>query len=270
MKATKGQMRSGFTLVELLVVISIIVVLAGLAVPTAMKALGKAEQVTGINNVKGVKSALDLFAGDFDGEYPSDDTAEELSDILDDNAGNGRASGTRSSGLDGGRSLDRGGRLGDRSSARGGSAGNGKSSNYYFTQLMGRGLDDEQLFYQKSFKKAFILKKPNNDKKVDAGECVWGYTKNLQQTSSSHIPVVFDSPVSTGESPKFSKKVWDGKVIMARLDSSTRTEIIGGTDPKIGNVTGKVDGERINLFSQESLEEGTLVPAELKTIGSGN
>lgn len=262
-------MRSGFTLVELLVVISIIVVLAGLAVPTAMKALGKAEQVTGINNVKGIKSALDLFAGDFDGEYPSDDTAEELMEIMDDNAGAvKKKSGARptlgsSDGLRGGRLERRGG------SARGASASS-KPSNYYFNQLMGRGLDNEELFYQKSFKKAFMLKKPNNDKIVDQGENVWGYTKNLQQTSSSHIPVVFDSPISGGDNPKFSKKVWDGKVIMARLDSSTRTEMIGGTDPKSGSVTGKVDGERLNLFSQEALEEGTMVPADLKRIGSGN
>ena len=265
-------MRSGFTLVELLVVISIIVVLAGLAVPTAMKALGKAEQVTGINNVKGIKSALDLFAGDFDGEYPSDDTAEELMEIMDDNAGVSRKnSGTRTSTLQSSDRLGSSGRLGDRRGAGGrGSSANQKPSNYYFNQLMGRGLDNEELFYQKSFKKAFLLRKPNNDKIVDQGECVWAYTKNLQQTSSSHIPVVFDSPVSTGDNPKFSKKVWDGKVIMARLDSSTRTEIIGGTDPKIGSVTGKVDGERVNLFSQEALEEGTMVPADLKRIGSSD
>ena len=261
-------MRSGFTLVELLVVISIIVVLAGLAVPTAMKALGKAEQVTGINNVKGIKSALDLFAGDFDGEYPSDDTAEELMEIMDDNAGSART-GSGSRKLQG-RNLDGGGPVGGRGGSRSGSSANQKPSNYYFNQLMGRGLDNEELFYQKSFKKAFMLKKPDNNKKVEQGECVWGYTKNLQQTSSSHIPVVFDSPVSGGENPKFSKKVWDGKVIMARLDSSTRTEMIGGTDPKIGSVTGKVDGERLNLFSQEALEEGTMVPADLKRIGSGN
>ena len=273
MKATKGQMRSGFTLVELLVVISIIVVLAGLAVPTAMKALGKAEQVTGISNVKGIKSALDLFAQDFDGEYPSDDTAQEIADITDDNVGS--SSSKKGSGLRGGsldrRSLDGGRKLGGRSSAgERGSAASDKTSNFYFQQVIKRGLDNEELFYLKSFKKAFSLKKPNNDKIIDPGECVWGYTKNLQQTSSSHIPVVFDSPVSGGDNPKFSKKVWDGKVIMARLDSSTRSEIIGGSDPKIGFVTGKIDGERLNLFSQDALEEGTMVPADLKRLGSGN
>ncbi len=269
MKATKGQMRSGFTLVELLVVISIIVVLAGLAVPTAMKALGKAEQVTGINNVKGIKSALDLFASDFDGEYPSDDTAEEIAEISDDNVGNSRRKSGKSRldrrGLDGGSRLDR-----DGGGSRRNSSSSDLTSNQYFEQLMGNGLDNEELFYQKSFKKAFALKKPDNNKKIEKGENVWGYTKNLQQTSSSHIPIVFDSPVATGDSPKFSKKVWDGKVIMARLDSSTRTEKIGGTDKKEGHVTGKVDGERLNLFSEEALEEGEMVTADLRRLGSGN
>ena len=220
MKLTTGQSRSGFTLVELLVVISIIVVLASLAVPTAARALAKAEAVTAINNVKNVKAALDLFAQDFDGEYPNDDTAEELADILDDNdtgsAGGNRAGLGSSDGVDGGRRLqrDRGGRggRGGRGDSRA-SASNSKPSNFYFQQMMTRGLDDEKLLYLKSFKKAFKLTKPNNDKKVDQGECVWGYTKNLQQTSSGNIPVVFDSPVSGGESPKFSKKPWDLSLI---------------------------------------------------------
>lgn len=268
MKLTKGQMRSGFTLVELLVVISIIVVLAGLAVPTAMKALGKAEQVTGINNVKGIKSALDLFASDFDGEYPSDDTAEEIMDISDDNVG-GSSSRGGSSRLDKSSGIS-GGRLDSRGAGSSGGSDSDKTANQYFQQLMGRGLDNEDLFYQKTFKKAFRLKKANSDGVVDQGENVWGYTKNLQQTSSSHIPIVFDSPVSTGDNPKFSTKVWDGKVIMARLDSSTRTEMIGGSDKKEGPVRGKVDGETMNLFAPEALEEGILVPADLKRIGSGN
>ena len=273
MKTTKGQLRSGFTLVELLVVISIIVVLAGLAVPTAMKALGKAEQVTGINNVKGIKSGLDLFAQDFDGEYPSDDTAEELGEISDDNVSSSSGRGTGSKSRLDRRNLDGGKKLGERRSSRRATASNsgGSTSNDYFNQLIAaRALDNEDLFYLKSFKKAFLLKKPNNDKKIDQGENVWGYTKNLQQTSSSHLPVVFDSPISGGDSPKFSGKVWDGKVIMARLDSSTRTELIGGSDKKSGPVRGKIDGERLNLFSPEALEEGIMVPADLKRIGSGN
>lgn len=259
-------MRSGFTLVELLVVISIIVVLAGLATPAAMSALGRVERLKGINNAKQIKSGLDLFASDFDAEYPSDETGEEIMEDASDTVTSSKKGG----GLDR-RNLDGGRQMGSKRSNRGSAGSNSKPSNYYYTQLMGRGLDNEDIFYHKAFKKSFILKKPDKNKVVDQGECVWGYTKNLQQTSSGHLPLVFDSPISGGDSPKFSKKVWDGgKVIMARLDGSTVAETIGGSDKLSGNVRGKVDGERVNLFAPESLEEGILVPADLKRIGSGN
>ena len=258
-------MRSGFTLVELLVVISIIVVLAGLATPAAMSALGRVERLKGINNAKQIKSGLDLFAQDFDSEYPSDDTGEEILEITSDTA---TSSGKK--GLKGG-SLGKSGNVGSKRKRGGSSGTSDKPSNYYYQQLMGRGLDSEEIFYHKAFKKAFRLKRPDKDKIVDQGECVWAYTKNLQQTSSGNLPLVFDCPISGGDNPKFSKKVWDGgKVIIARLDGSTVAEAIAGTDKSSGSVRGKVDGETVNLFAPENLEEGILVPADLKRIGSGN
>lgn len=261
-------MRSGFTLVELLVVISIIVVLAGLSTPVAMKALGEAQRVTAISNVGNIAKAMNLFANDFDGEFPSDDTGTELLDIKDDNIGGGadRSLGGGGS-LSGGR-LERRGGLGDRNDA--GSVTSNNSAEFYFDQLMDRGLDDEKLFYLKAFKKAFILNKPNEDGRVDPGENVWAYTKGLQQTSGTSLPIIYDNPVSTGDNPTFSKRVWDGKIIVARLDNSVGTENIRGSDPKSGRVVGKVDGENLNLFSPNALQEGTLVAAELRQINSGN
>ncbi len=47
------------------------IIYAGLAVPTAMKALHKAEQVTLINNGKALKSSLDLYAASNAGSYPA-------------------------------------------------------------------------------------------------------------------------------------------------------------------------------------------------------
>lgn len=49
----------------------LILVFAGLAVPSAMKALEKANDVTVINNARGIKSALDLYAVDHSGAYPA-------------------------------------------------------------------------------------------------------------------------------------------------------------------------------------------------------
>ena len=268
MKATKGQLRSGFTLVELLVVISIIVVLAGLAVPTAMKALGKADQVKGINNAKQIKNYLELFAGDYDGEYPSDDTGEEILELTDDNIGSGSSSKRGSTDQNRG-ALNRNRGRGNRDGNTASSSRSDRTSNYYFQQLIASGtMGNEEILFLKAYKKAFRLSKPNNDKTIDQGENVWAYTTNLQQTSGERIPIVYDSPISTGDKPRFSKKIWDGKTIMVSVDNSVRAEKIAGSDKGDGVVTGKIDGDRINLFSPEALEEGILVPADLKRVGS--
>lgn len=245
--------RRGFTLVELLVVISIIVVLSGLATPVAVRALNHADQVTGINNARNIKGALDLFASDFDGSYPSDQTALELADLnkeSDDSAS--------SPSLQGQWDLE------PRNSGR--NSDPSKTSDHYFSQLIGRGLDSEELFSMKSFRRDFQLRRSNNDGVFDSGENVWGYTKNLQPTSSGHIPIIYDNPVSTGENPRFSKKTWGGKIIVARLNNSTQMLQIGGQDRHSGRVTEPLHGERVNLFSQEALEEGILVPANLKKL----
>ena len=80
MNIAKSSRRKGFTLVELLVVIAIIVALAALATPQIFKALKRAALAEAISNSKQVKLALDSFATDFDGQYPSEDTAEYVSE----------------------------------------------------------------------------------------------------------------------------------------------------------------------------------------------
>ena len=253
----------GFTLVELLVVISIIVILAGIAAPTAMQALRHAERVQALANLRSVKGSLDIFAADFEGEYPGDSTAEQLANLRRDDD---EPRQLRTSRLDGGRRLQ-GGRLHSETSAQHEAQ---LTSNDYFQQLIGQGLDDEKLFYNKAFRRVFQMHRINNDGKIDRGENIFGYTKNLLTTSSSHIPIVYDTPVSTGDSPQFSKKPWDGRILVARLDGSTVPIMIGGTNDDQGPVRETIRGRSINLFTEEALEEGQLVPADLKRIGSGN
>jgi prepilin-type N-terminal cleavage/methylation domain-containing protein len=70
-KTKVGRVESrGFTLVELLVVISITSVLMGIIVPVLGKVRRQARAVQGMNNQKEIASALNLFASDNDERYP--------------------------------------------------------------------------------------------------------------------------------------------------------------------------------------------------------
>ena len=249
----------GFTLVELLVVISIIVILAGIAAPTAIGALKHAERVRGLSNLRNVRGGLDFFASDFGGEYPNESTAIQVADLVADDEP--RDLSTSELKCDWKLRQNRG--LNNRVKKREVS----HAADEYFQQVMGRGLDNEEMLYLNAFRSEFKLSRSNKDARVDQGENVWGYTRGLHRTSSSHIPIVYDTPISIGESPTFSKKIWDGKVLVSFMDGSTTAMPIGGSDRRSGPVRDTVGGRSMNIFSQEALEEGVLIPANLERIG---
>ena len=68
--------RSGFTLVELLVVISIIAIIAGLVVPALLQGRGEAWKIQCTNNLKQVYPAATAYA-DKKYEFPRDKSVDE-------------------------------------------------------------------------------------------------------------------------------------------------------------------------------------------------
>jgi prepilin-type N-terminal cleavage/methylation domain-containing protein/prepilin-type processing-associated H-X9-DG protein len=63
--------RHGFTLVELLVVVSIIATLAALLLPALEKARGSARRITCASNLRNVGYGFTFYAEDADGTYPA-------------------------------------------------------------------------------------------------------------------------------------------------------------------------------------------------------
>jgi len=64
--------QEGFTLIELMIVILIIGILVGIAVPVFLAARGNAQEKTCLANMKTVQTQSNVYASSFDGYYPGD------------------------------------------------------------------------------------------------------------------------------------------------------------------------------------------------------
>ena len=73
MKASKvkGSRASGFTLIELMIVVAIIGILAAIAIPKFANLIRKSGEGASKGNVGSIRSALSIYYGDMEGQYPS-------------------------------------------------------------------------------------------------------------------------------------------------------------------------------------------------------
>jgi type IV pilus assembly protein PilA len=70
-------MRKGFTLVELMIVIAIIILIASIAVPQYMQYIGRAQLATLQNDMQTLQKALAIYVQDW-GSYPVQTNAETV------------------------------------------------------------------------------------------------------------------------------------------------------------------------------------------------
>src|SRR5882724_9851625 len=64
--------RKGFTLIELMIVVAIIGVLAAIAIPKFASLIRKSAEGSSKGNLGAIRSALSIYYGDMEGQFPSD------------------------------------------------------------------------------------------------------------------------------------------------------------------------------------------------------
>jgi len=70
MHMTKGK-KSGFTLIELMIVVAIIGILAAIAIPKFAELIRKSGEGASKGNLGAIRSALSIYYGDMEGVYPA-------------------------------------------------------------------------------------------------------------------------------------------------------------------------------------------------------
>ena len=212
---TKGpRYQKGFTLTELLAVMTILVVLAGIAPASIFKSLKRASLAQAINNAKQVKLSLDAFAIDFDGQYPNDDTADYV--------------------IEGGTGTT--------------------YSNDYFRQLFLAGVtESEKIFWVKNSAVASKFAPDDKvkeggrvqaDEVLQKGDVHWAYITDQTNLDTGSRPLILDG-YKRGTS-EWDPNTWDQKVIVLAIDGSCRTMGMRASDGKV------LDGSRKDILSAQA------------------
>jgi len=203
-------MRGGFTLVELLVVISIIATLAGIGIPVILSKVKEGYKTEAIQNIKQIGVALFSFEKEY-GSYPCDSTAEDVRTNNPDLPY---------------------------------TFGNAFSNDFFRQLIATKMVDQEKPFYVK----CSYTKKPDNimtqGKCLAAGECGFAYIMASQSEPLSQSSGRTDRPLlacvvyNCKTDGTFDPDVFGGKAVIARIDQSVTTDNVRSND-KMVLVAGK-------------------------------
>lgn len=211
---------AAFTLVELLVVITIIGILAGIALPVYNGVTERANQTKTLAQAKQIGLALKLYASDNDGMFPSKVRGED-------------------------------GTLTDAEIT---------SSNQAFRQLFPNYVNQEKIFYvgKSKFTPKPPDENTTAGNVLKAGENHFAYVTNLTDTSNAAFPLVADGFAKTGSDPAYTDVedakggVWKGrKAVVLRVDQSA--EILSlGTSGAMKFKAARPGNAQKNLFSPDA------------------
>ena len=204
-KGRKGW--KGFAGLELLVVVAVVVVGAALATPQIFKALKRAALAEAVNNARQIKLALDVFATDFDGQFPNDETGEGV--------------------LEGGTGST--------------------YSNDYFRQLFLAGvIESEFIFWVKNSGVASKGAPDDKIKQkgrmqpeliLEQGDVHWAYISDQTNLDTGSRPLILDG-YQAGTS-EWDPDTWDGKVIVVSINGATKAMRMRISDGKVLDGSGK-------------------------------
>ncbi len=79
MTKLKELSRKGFTLIELMIVVAIIGILAAIAIPKFAELIRKSGEGASKGNLGAIRSAMSIYYGDLEGQYPANLTALTIS-----------------------------------------------------------------------------------------------------------------------------------------------------------------------------------------------